>query len=141
MTDLRDHDPDLGDHDGPKPAPLPAGPTTQGLGGASSSWRPFGRSAVVAARPSDPTRVTISLVSIDVSKEFEQEIKQRVAQGPYASAEEFLRASVQRADEYRAQIRAAIDEGTAQARRGELSDGEVFLDRLDADLVRGDRDE
>ena len=80
-------------------------------------------------------------MSIDVSKEFEQEIQQRVAQGPYTSAEEFLRASVKRADEYRAQIRAAIDEGTAQAQRGELSDGEAFLDRLDADLVRGDRGE
>ena len=80
-------------------------------------------------------------MALDVSKEFEQEIQQRVAQGPYGSAEEFLRTSVRRADEYRAQIRAAIDEGTAQARRGELSDGEAFLDRLDADLARGDRSE
>lgn len=75
-------------------------------------------------------------MGIEVSKEFEEEIQQRVAQGPYTSAKDFLRASVKRADEYRAQIRAAIDEGTAQARRGELTDGEAFLDRLDAELAR-----
>jgi Arc/MetJ-type ribon-helix-helix transcriptional regulator len=80
-------------------------------------------------------------MAINVSKEFEEEIHQRVAEGPYASAEEFLRTSVKRADEYRAQIRAAIAEGTAQAKRGELSDGEAFLDRLDAELARGDRGE
>ena len=91
--------------------------------------------------PGLPVRATICFVAIDVSKEFEQEIQQRVAKGPFASAEEFLRASVKRADEYRAQIRAAIAEGTAQAQRGELSDGEAFLDRLDAELARGDRSE
>lgn len=77
-------------------------------------------------------------MGIEVSKEFEEEIQQRVAQGPYTSAEDFLRASVKRADEYRAQIRAAIDEGTAQARGGELTDGEAFLDRLDAELAHGE---
>jgi putative addiction module CopG family antidote len=80
-------------------------------------------------------------MAIDISRELEEEIARRVHDGRYPSAEEFLRESLRRADEYRAQIRAAIDEGTAQARRGELSDGEAFLDRLEADLVRNDRSE
>ncbi len=80
-------------------------------------------------------------MAIDVSREFEQEVARRVKDGRYASAEEFLRENIRRADEYRAQIRAAIDEGTAQAHRGELSDGEAFLDRLDADLASRDRGE
>ncbi len=78
---------------------------------------------------------------INVSKEFEDQIRERVARGPYQSAEEFLRNSIDRADEYRAQIRAAVEEGTAQARRGEFSDGEAFLDRLDADLAKSEREE
>jgi Arc/MetJ-type ribon-helix-helix transcriptional regulator len=80
-------------------------------------------------------------MSIDVSKELEDQIRERVARGPYRSAEEFLRKSIERADEYRAQIRAAVEEGTAQARRGELSDGEAFLDGLDADLAEREREE
>ena len=34
-----------------------------------------------------------------------------------------------------------FEEGTAQAERGERSDGDAFLDRLDAELARGDRGE
>ena len=78
---------------------------------------------------------------IDVSKEFEDQVRDRVARGPYQSAEEFLRKSIEQADEYRAQIRAAVEEGTAQAQRGELSDGEAFLDALEADLAKRDREE
>ncbi len=78
---------------------------------------------------------------IDISKEFEEQIRARVARGSYQSVEEFLRKSIERADEYRAQIRAAVEEGTAQARRGELSDGEAFLNSLDADLAKSEREE
>ncbi len=80
-------------------------------------------------------------MAINVSKEFEDQIRERVSRGPYESAEEFLRSSIERADEYRAQIRAAVEEGTAQARWGELSDGEAFLDSLDADLAKSEREE
>jgi Arc/MetJ-type ribon-helix-helix transcriptional regulator len=76
-----------------------------------------------------------------VSKQFEDEVRARVAHGPYHSVEEFLRQSIERADEYHAQLRAAIDEGTAQARRGELTDGEAFLDRMEAELLKEESDE
>ena len=68
-------------------------------------------------------------------------VRARVAKGPYRSAEEFLRQCIERADEYRTQLRAAIEEGTAQARRGELTDGEAFLDRLEAELLKEESDD
>ena len=39
-------------------------------------------------------------MAINVSRELEQEIERRVEQGRYPSAEEFLRETLRRADEY-----------------------------------------
>lgn len=77
---------------------------------------------------------------IELSKDFEQEIRRRVCEGSYASAEEFLRVSIRHAEEYRARVRAAVDEGTEEARRGDLTDGDALFDALDAELARGERD-
>jgi Arc/MetJ-type ribon-helix-helix transcriptional regulator len=76
---------------------------------------------------------------IDVSKEFEEEIARRVAEGPYGSAEEFLRQILDIADEYRRLVRTAIEEGAAAADRGELRDGEEVFDALDADLASAEK--
>lgn len=78
-------------------------------------------------------------MAIDVSKEFERELEERVRRGPYRSVEEFLRKSIERADAFRAQLRAAIDEGTLQARRGDFVDGDEFFDTLDAELRPDDQ--
>ena len=74
-------------------------------------------------------------MAIDVSREFEQELLRPVSDGHYRSAEDFLRETLSRADEYRTQLRAAIAEARAQADRGELVDGEAFFDQLDAELA------
>ena len=79
-------------------------------------------------------------MAINVSRKFEEEIEERVRRGPYRSVEEFLRKSIDRADEYRARLRAAIEEGTAQARRGEGVEGEAFFDALDAELARDEQE-
>jgi len=73
-------------------------------------------------------------MAIDISQEFEEEIARRVQHGHYRSAEEFLRESLRRADEYRDQLRRTIEEARAQVDRGELVDGEAVFDRIDAEL-------
>ncbi|MBI3782845.1 MAG: hypothetical protein HY270_05520 [Deltaproteobacteria bacterium] len=70
-------------------------------------------------------------MAIDVSREFEAELHNRLSAGPYKSAEEFLRAKIRLADEYAGQIRAAIAEGGAQADRGELIPGDQVFAELD----------
>jgi Arc/MetJ-type ribon-helix-helix transcriptional regulator len=74
-------------------------------------------------------------MAVDVSREFEEEITRRVHEGRYRSAEDFLRETLSRADEYRDHLRAAIYEARTQADRGDLVDGEAVLDRLDAELA------
>ena len=78
-------------------------------------------------------------MAINVSRELEQEIERRVKQGRYSSAEEFLRETLRRADEYREQLRAAIAEARMQADEGKLVDGEAVFDRLDAQLARDEK--
>jgi Arc/MetJ-type ribon-helix-helix transcriptional regulator len=85
-----------------------------------------------------------SLMALNVSREFEAELRTRLKSGPYRSAEEFLRAKIRLADEYAEQIRAAIAEGAAQADRGELIPGDqVFaeLDQLILDVERAKPEE
>lgn len=74
-------------------------------------------------------------MAIDVSREFEEELLRRVHAGHYRSAEDFLRQTLERADEYRGKLRAAIAAGRAEAERGELMDGEAVFERLDAELA------
>jgi putative addiction module CopG family antidote len=78
-------------------------------------------------------------MAINVSRELEQEIERGVEQGRYPSAEEFLRETLRRADEYREQLRAAIAEARAQADEDQLVDGEALFDRLDAELAQDEK--
>ena len=73
-------------------------------------------------------------MAIDVSLEFEQAPRRRVEVGHYRSAEDFLRETLNRADEYRSRLRTAIAAGRAEANRGDLVDGEEVFERLDAEL-------
>ena len=78
-------------------------------------------------------------MAINVSRELEKEIERRVEQGRYSSAEEFLRETLRRADEYREQLWAAISEARTQADEGQLVDGEAVFDRLDAELAQDEK--
>jgi antitoxin ParD1/3/4 len=72
---------------------------------------------------------------IEVSKELEEEIARRVSDGHYSSAEDFLRQTIETADEYRGLVRAAVEEGAAAADRGDVRDGDEVFDEIDAELA------
>lgn len=68
-------------------------------------------------------------MAIDVSRELERELKQRVRSGDYSSAEELLRDALRLVDE-RERLRQAIAEGGEAADRGEFVDGESVIDEV-----------
>src|SRR5262245_18360988 len=90
--------------------------------------------AVLEYRRRIATRAKLVRMAIDVSRELEAEIQRRIRDGRYHSADALLRETFSSADEHRAALRAAIAEGRAQADRGDLVDGDTFLDALEADL-------
>jgi antitoxin ParD1/3/4 len=65
-------------------------------------------------------------MAINVSRELEAEVEDRVRRGQYRSAEDLLRDALRLVDE-RARLRAAIEEGATEADRGELLDGKVVI--------------
>jgi Arc/MetJ-type ribon-helix-helix transcriptional regulator len=68
-----------------------------------------------------------------LSPELEAEISERVCRGPWHSPDEFVRHSIKAADAL-LDLQAAIAEGDAQIARGESTDGEEFLDKLEAEI-------
>jgi Arc/MetJ-type ribon-helix-helix transcriptional regulator len=70
-----------------------------------------------------------------LSKDLEAEITDRVKQGPWDSADAFVRHSIKAADAL-VHLQTAIAEGDAQIARGESTDGEAFFDELERNLTR-----
>ena len=71
-----------------------------------------------------------------LSEELEGEINERVCRGPWHSPDEFVRHSIKAADAL-LDLQAAIAEGDVQIARGESTDGEEFLDQLEAEIEQG----
>ena len=77
-------------------------------------------------------------MNVHLTDEQQKFVKQRVASGGYASASEVIRAGLRALEEderWREDIRRKISDGVAQAKLGQLLDGdEVFkelVDRID----------
>ena len=76
-------------------------------------------------------------MNVSLTKELEEFVRRKVESGHYRSATEVIRAGfrlLEREDEFRhtrlAAIRARVEEGIAQAERGELGDGEEAVARV-----------
>ncbi len=83
-------------------------------------------------------RSIIRDMNVHLTNEQQEFVKQRVASGGYASASEVIRAGLRALEEderWRADVRHKIADGIAQAKVGNLLDGnEVFnelMDRID----------
>ena len=63
---------------------------------------------------------------IDVSREFEAELENRLKTGRYRSVEELLREALHLVDE-RDEIRETVAQGVTEADRGEFVDGEHVI--------------
>ena len=77
-------------------------------------------------------------MNVHLTEEQQRFVKQRVASGGYASASEVIRAGLRALEEderWREDVRQKITDGVAQAKLGQLLDGdEVFkelVDRID----------
>jgi antitoxin ParD1/3/4 len=81
-------------------------------------------------------------MNVSLTPELQKYVKQKLAAGGYQSASEVIRESLRLLVEHdRRQggmddVRAKIASGLAQARRGELLDGEAVFARQRARLVR-----
>ena len=76
-------------------------------------------------------------MNVSLTKELEEFVRRGVESGRYRSATEVIRAGfrlLEREDDFRdtrlAAIRARVEEGIAQAERGELGDGEEAVARV-----------
>jgi len=76
-------------------------------------------------------------MNVSLTKELEEFVRRKVESGRYSSATEVISAGfrlLEREDEFRgtrlAAIRARVEEGIAQAVRGELGDGEEAVARV-----------
>ena len=76
-------------------------------------------------------------MNVSLTKELEEFVRRKVESGRYRSATEVIRAGfrlLEREDDFRdtplAAIRARVEEGIAQAERGELGDGEEAVARV-----------
>ena len=79
-------------------------------------------------------------MAIDVSKQLEDEIAEHVRREHHHSADDFLRRALRDANTLR-ELRKSIANARGQAERGELVDGEEFLERMDAQLAEEERRE
>src|SRR5262245_337395 len=80
-------------------------------------------------------------MNVHLTPELEQLVQQKVQSGRYNSASEVVREALrlmEQRDEVRSvqlqQLRARIDEGLAEAERGDGVDGETFMQGLISDL-------
>lgn len=76
-------------------------------------------------------------MNVSLTKELEEFVRRKVESGRYSSATEVISAGfrlLERKDEFRdtrlAAIRARVEEGIAQAVRGELGDGKEAVARV-----------
>jgi antitoxin ParD1/3/4 len=80
-------------------------------------------------------------MDVHLTPELEQLLQTRVQSGPYHSASEVVREALQlleEKDELRAiqiqGLRTRVEQGLAEAGRGETVDGETFMEGLTEDL-------
>ena len=76
-------------------------------------------------------------MDVSLTKELEEFVRRKIESGGYSSATEVISAGIrllEQEDEFRdarlAPIRARVEEGIAQAERGELGDGEEAVARV-----------
>jgi antitoxin ParD1/3/4 len=81
-------------------------------------------------------------MNVSLTPELESLIHDKVSNGRYTSASEVVREALRLMEErdqvhelYKASMREKIAVGMASLRGGHGSDGEAFMDRLDADLA------
>lgn len=70
-------------------------------------------------------------MAIDVSKHLEERFRKELQQGDYASADELLEKLLSSLEVAKA-FRLAVDEGAAEADRGELIPGDTVIAEIDA---------
>lgn len=80
-------------------------------------------------------------MNVHLTPELERLVQKKVRSGRYNSASEVIREALrlmEQKDELRAiqikELRTRIDRGLGEAERGEVADGEVFMQRLIDDL-------
>ncbi|GLI91660.1 type II toxin-antitoxin system ParD family antitoxin [Methylocystis echinoides] len=85
-------------------------------------------------------------MSVSLTPELEQLVRQKVDTGRYTSASEVLREALRLLEERdqleasrKDEIRAKVAAGMASLRAGDSVDGEAFFDRLEAELEAQDR--
>ena len=81
-------------------------------------------------------------MNVHLTPELKQLVEDRVASGRYSSASEVIRAGLRLLEEeekWRADVRQKIAEGMAQAKAGQLVDGEEVFDRLESELDAADK--
>lgn len=80
-------------------------------------------------------QLSLDQMNVNLTPELEELVRQRVSSGRYRSASEVVRHGLRLLEEderWRAEVRAKIAEGMADARAGRLRDGEEVF----AELVR-----
>ena len=76
-------------------------------------------------------------MNVHLSTELKKLVDKQLASGSYSSAAEVIRAGLVLLEEnerWRAEVRSKIAEGVAQAKAGQLVDGEEVFARLEAEL-------
>ena len=87
-------------------------------------------------------------MNVSLTSEQERYIAEKIASGRYRSAAEVVREALRlfmaredeerrRADVWREEVGRKIDEGLAEALRGELQDGEEVFERLKERIEKG----
>ena len=76
-------------------------------------------------------------MNVQLTPELKKIVDEQLASGSYSSAAEVIRAGLVLLEEnerWRAEVRSKIAEGVAQAKAGQLVDGEEVFARLEAEL-------
>lgn len=76
-------------------------------------------------------------MNVHLTPELKKLVDDRVASGLYGSASEVIRAGLRLLDEedrWKADVRRKVAEGVAQAKLGELVDGDEVFSRLESEL-------
>lgn len=81
-------------------------------------------------------------MNVHLTPQLKELVEDRVASGLYSSASEVVRAGLRLLEEeerFRAEVRKRIALGVAQAKAGELVDGEDVFSKLEAELDEAEK--